>query len=80
MPSTVDLVLVLLTILLPVCYLYRESLPIIGGKSRSAPAGFVDVKKRVQEEDGDPRDFVEKMKKGVSDAADDWIRTIIIPS
>jgi NADPH-ferrihemoprotein reductase len=66
MPSGLDIVLVLLTILLPVCYLYRESLPIIGGRTRSDQAGFVDVKKRAMEEDGDPRDFVEKMKKGVS--------------
>ncbi len=72
MPSPVDIVIITLTILLPVLYIYREQLPIIGGKTRDEVLangnGHVNGngKEKGGEDEGDPRDFVDKMEKAVS--------------
>ena len=60
--SPVDLTIVLLTLLLPLLWYFRESLPIIGGK----PKNVTTNAPRKREEEGDPRDFVGKMERGVS--------------
>ncbi len=65
MLSPIDLAIVLLTLLLPLAWYFRDSLPIISGKPR--PATVSDGNGvHVKVDDGDPRDFVEKMENGVS--------------
>lgn len=65
MLSPIDLAIVLLTLLLPLAWYFRDSLPIISGKLR--PATVSDGNGvHVKVDDGDPRDFVEKMENGVS--------------
>ena len=61
--APVDLTIVLLTLLLPLLWYFRESLPIIGGKPKKVSATGAPKKR---EEEGDPRDFVSKMGRGVS--------------
>ncbi|EIW68745.1 hypothetical protein TREMEDRAFT_71903 [Tremella mesenterica DSM 1558] len=57
MPSPIDIVILLLTIILPLGWYFRNSLPLIGTKRPPT-----QVKTKV-EEDGDPRDFVSKMER-----------------
>lgn len=76
MASPVDIVLIVLTILLPILFIYRDSLPYIGGKSASSAssaaaaagngANGIGGKDGEKREVGDPRDFVEKMESAVS--------------
>ncbi len=72
MVSTIDIVIISLTILLPVLFIYRDSLPFIGGKPLTSAAAAAangngnGVAGGVDKEEGDPRDFVEKMGKAVS--------------
>lgn len=63
--APVDWTIVVLGLLLPVLWFFRESLPIIGGKPRAVitPSTTQTNKK---EDEGDPRDFVAKMQRGVS--------------
>jgi len=61
--TPVDLTIIFLTLLLPLLWYFRESLPIIGGKPKSATTTGAPKKR---EEEGDPRDFVGKMERGVS--------------
>ncbi|GFZ49232.1 NADPH-hemoprotein reductase [Saitozyma sp. JCM 24511] len=61
MPSPVDLTILLLTILLPLAWWFRNSLPIIGGKPRAALTTNGSASRKVDE--GDPRDFVGKMER-----------------
>lgn len=64
MPSAVDIVIIVLTVALPVLYFFRESLPFIGGRTRAAaPHALVANKTSVEE--GDPSDFVGKMRRAV---------------
>lgn len=62
--APVDLTIVGLAILLPLLWYFRESLPIIGGKPRAAVS--VPAHSKRKEDEGDPRDFVGKMQRGVS--------------
>jgi hypothetical protein len=64
MPSPIDLTILLLTILLPLAWWFRNSLPIIGGKPRAALTTNGSAARKVDE--GDPRDFVGKMERAVS--------------
>lgn len=71
MPSPVDLVIVLLAIVLPLLFVFRESIPGIGGKKRVLPGDDSADKKADSAGaaggyEGDQRDFVEKMNKLVS--------------
>lgn len=70
MPAPIDLFILALTIVLPLAWYFKDSLPIIGGRSRSGTtsslAGGSGKKGAVDE--GDPRDFVGKMERGVSHA------------
>lgn len=65
--SQVDLVILFLTIALPLLWYFRESLPIIGSKPRNA-ADAAGLKRggASADDEGDPRDFVGKMERGVS--------------
>ncbi|WVR04474.1 hypothetical protein IAU60_001477 [Kwoniella sp. DSM 27419] len=72
MPSQVDLSIIILSIALPILFLFRNSLPFIGGKPRVAAAtGAVQngassgaaARGKVVEDEGDPRDFVGKMER-----------------
>lgn len=69
MPAAIDLFILSLTILLPLAWYFRDSLPIVGGRARagasSSRAAGGPAKKGAVEE-GDPRDFVGKMERGVS--------------
>jgi NADPH-ferrihemoprotein reductase len=70
MPTPADTLIVALLVLLPVLFYYRDSLPLIGkpGTNRSgdrAGAGG-NGGKGVVEEEGDPRDWLEQMRKAVS--------------
>lgn len=65
MASPIDYVIILLTIVLPLTYYFRESLPFIGGRPATASSNGHAVPKR-KEEEGDPRDFVGKMERAVS--------------
>lgn len=64
--SQVDLVILFLAVALPLLWWFRESLPFIGGK----PAGAADASLKRggagADDEGDPRDFVGKMERGVS--------------
>ncbi|WWC67713.1 uncharacterized protein I206_101625 [Kwoniella pini CBS 10737] len=63
MATQLDLLIILLTISLPLLYFFRESLPFIGGKPLpSTQNGSIGKAKKVEEE-GDPRNFVEKMER-----------------
>jgi NADPH-ferrihemoprotein reductase len=64
MPSPIDLTILLLTILLPLAWWFRNSLPIVGGKPRAALTTNGSASRKVDE--GDPRDFVGKMERAVS--------------
>jgi len=71
MPSPVDLVIILLAIALPLLFIFRESIPGIGGRKPTLPGDDsaerkTDVAGAAGAYDGDPRDFVEKMNKLVS--------------
>ncbi|ODN75426.1 hypothetical protein L202_06577 [Cryptococcus amylolentus CBS 6039] len=61
MPGATDTVIIALTILLPLLYFFRNSLPFIGGKPKNAPSAAVSEKTAVEE--GDPSDFVGKMAR-----------------
>jgi NADPH-ferrihemoprotein reductase len=61
--APVDLTIILLTLLLPLLWYFRESLPIVGGKAKKITTTGASKKR---EEEGDPRDFVAKMERGVS--------------
>jgi NADPH-ferrihemoprotein reductase len=67
MPSPIDILIISLTILLPVLYLFRDSLPLIGAKQPVSllPKGASDVVPPVVEK-GDPRDFVDQLERSVS--------------
>lgn len=66
--SQVDLVILFLTVALPLLWWFRDSLPFIGGKPRSSADAAALKRGGVggADEDGDPRDFVGKMERGVS--------------
>lgn len=64
MPSAVDIVIIVLTVALPVLYFFRESLPFIGGRTRAA-APHAPVANKTSVEEGDPSDFVGKMRRAV---------------
>jgi NADPH-ferrihemoprotein reductase len=64
MPSPLDLTIIALTLLLPIMFWFRESLPFIGAKRRAAVSTGNVTKAKVDE--GDPRDFVGKMERAVS--------------
>ncbi len=68
MPSAVDLVIVFLTIALPLAFWFRNSIPFIGGKPRAAVSNGINGHgaKASKVDEGDPRDFVGKMERGVS--------------
>ena len=68
MPSTTDLVIIALTVLLPLLFFFRNSLPFIGAKPASANGVYANGHgpRKKEEGGGDPRDFVGKMEKGVS--------------
>ncbi|KAL7424371.1 hypothetical protein Q5752_000053 [Cryptotrichosporon argae] len=61
MPAPIDVVIALLSLLLPLAWYYRESLPIIGGRPRASAATAKGAARR--EDAGDPRDFVGKMER-----------------
>ena len=61
--GTYDLTLVILTLALPLLWWFRESLPFIGSKPR-LPTSNGTAKTAVDE--GDPRDFVQRMERAVS--------------
>ncbi|KAK8846787.1 hypothetical protein IAR55_005875 [Kwoniella newhampshirensis] len=63
MPSPIDLLIIVLTIGLPLLYIFRDSLPVIGGKPRSAAVNGSAAGGKTKVEDGDPRDFVVKMQR-----------------
>ncbi|GHJ84407.1 hypothetical protein NliqN6_0809 [Naganishia liquefaciens] len=65
MPSPVDLTLVVLTILLPILYLYRNSLPFINSPKDAANKinGVAGKAAAALADEGDPRDWVAKMEK-----------------
>lgn len=65
MASPIDYVIILLTIILPLAYYYRDSLPVIGSKPAASSLNGHAAPKR-KEEEGDPRDFVGKMERAVS--------------
>ncbi|BEJ12801.1 hypothetical protein CspHIS471_0212610 [Cutaneotrichosporon sp. HIS471] len=62
MASQVDLIIIALAVLLPLLFWFRESLPFIGGSKKSHDVGHVAAAGGDGEE-GDPRDFVGKMKR-----------------
>lgn len=64
--SQVDLVILLLAVALPLLWWFRESLPFIGGKPRDAADAAIKRGGAGADEEGDPRDFVGKMERGVS--------------
>jgi len=67
MPTVIDLVIIFLTISLPLAFWFRESIPFIGGKPRSAlTSNGVAASAKSKVEEGDPRDFIGKMERGVS--------------
>jgi hypothetical protein len=68
MPSPIDITLVVLTILLPVLYLYRNSIPFINSpKDAANTVNSIGGKvASVVVDEGDPRDWVAKMEKNVS--------------
>lgn len=62
MATTVDLVIIALVVVLPLLFFFRNSLPFIGGKPRQVASA---VASKVADE-GDERDFFDKMQRGVS--------------
>jgi NADPH-ferrihemoprotein reductase len=73
MPTPADTIIVVLLVLLPILYVYRDSLPLIGksalnkASSSTTSNGVVGAAgKKKREEQGDPRDWLEQMKKAVS--------------
>lgn len=70
MASPVDMIIIVLTIALPLLFFFRNSLPFIGGRSRDgadgASAGSLKRSSTGMDEGDDPRDFVDKMARGVS--------------
>ena len=65
MPSPVDLFILILTIALPLAWYFRDSLPLIGSRSPTSGSSVAN-KARNAVDEGDPRDFVGKMERGVS--------------
>ncbi|WWC87086.1 uncharacterized protein L201_001972 [Kwoniella dendrophila CBS 6074] len=64
MATQLDILIILLTVSLPLLYLFRESLPFIGGKPIAPKQnGLAASKINKVEEEGDPRDFVGKMER-----------------
>ncbi|KAI5450457.1 hypothetical protein NCC49_003079 [Naganishia albida] len=65
MPSPVDLTLVVLTILLPILYLYRNSIPFINAPKDAANKinGVAGKAASALADEGDPRDWVAKMER-----------------
>lgn len=67
--TPVDLIIILLGLVLPTLFFFRNSLPFIGGRAPSGGAGSVPGQKidlgGIDDGD-DPRDFVDKMERGVS--------------
>ena len=72
MPTPADTIIVVLLVLLPILYVYRDSLPLIGksalNKASSTTSNGVGgaAGKKNKEDQGDPRDWLEQMKKAVS--------------
>ena len=67
MPTPADTLIVVLLVLLPVLYYYRETLPLIGKPVKLGDrAGVNGNAGKKQEEEGDPRDWLEQMQKAVS--------------
>lgn len=69
MPTPADTLIVVLLVLLPVLYFYKDSLPLIGKPSKNSGdrAGVNgNGGKGGVEEEGDPRDWLEQMNKAVS--------------
>jgi hypothetical protein len=69
MPTPADTLIVVLLVLLPVLYFYKDSLPLIGKPSKNSGdrAGVNgNGSKGGVEEEGDPRDWLEQMNKAVS--------------
>lgn len=64
--SQVDLVILFLAVALPLLWWFRESLPFIGGKPASAADASLKRGGAGADDEGDPRDFVGKMERGVS--------------
>ena len=63
--TPLDMTILILTIALPLLWYFRDSLPLIGGRSKSNLTNGVSHSKSKVDE-GDPRDFVAKMEKAVS--------------
>ncbi|WWC59241.1 uncharacterized protein I303_101791 [Kwoniella dejecticola CBS 10117] len=63
MATQLDLLIILLTVSLPLLYFFRESLPFIGGKALPSKQNGSAAKAKKVEEEGDPRNFVEKMER-----------------
>lgn len=63
MPSPLDLVIVALGILLPLAFLYRNSLPFISGRTTSNTGLNGNTRVAAAADEGDPRDFVGKMER-----------------
>ena len=66
MPTPADTLIVVLLVLLPVLYFYKDSLPLIGKPSKNSGdrAGVNgNGSKGGVEEEGDPRDWLEQMNK-----------------
>lgn len=66
MASTYDLFIIALTVLLPLTWYFRESIPFIGGKPTAPIGSAAGASSNKKVEEGDPRDFVGKMERGVS--------------
>lgn len=66
MASPIDYVIIVLTIVLPLAYYYRDSLPIIGTKPATVASTNGHAVPKRKEEEADPRDFVGKMERAVS--------------
>ncbi|EJT47627.1 electron transporter [Trichosporon asahii var. asahii CBS 2479] len=62
--SQVDLVILILAVALPLLWWFRESLPFIGGKPKTAADAALKRGGAGADEEGDPRDFVGKMERG----------------
>ena len=69
MPSPIDIVIILLTFMLPLSWYFRNSLPLVRGKARGQKISTGNGVGHYKVEEGDPRDFVGKMERGVSSLA-----------
>lgn len=70
MPTPADTLIVVLLVLLPVLYYYRDTLPLIGKPAKSGDRASVNgVNGKKKEDEGDPRDWLEQMQRAVSISA-----------